>query len=403
MRRTTYDILWSGIAGLFLAACNPADDVTDGQSWSESVPLAVHTRVVADNGLTSGPSGRLLFWSDEVFHEKWMKGSTDAYPRYSVLLDKEINHYTYKRQIYYETPYSYPLDFGKIHATGYAPDNVLSPVENKGYTELKVGADYRDGSVDLLTCDGSFAHSGSMNPDNTFLEEEKELDFRHLTAKLTFLGLRESEMVGLMGVRNIRITINEPGDDNGKLVVPATLNLYTGSIAFGNGDVETDKDKQDDYSTYVVSETTPYPYDRELVHSPIIPPDETVVLGTCFVLSDGIGYGTQGEVFDPIKGEWAGTQLTGNPQLGITVKAELYDARPGNTSELVIEETWQLDKIDTWSTHTGDKFLPGYEYKITIRFNRTGIALRAEAVPWNSEQLHEYPIHPGKHIDNSQN
>ena len=393
------------MAGLFLVACNPADDVTGGQPWGESVPIAVHTRVVSDDGQANGSSARLLFWSDVVFHRQWMYGNTEAQPRFSVLLDKEINHYTYERKVYYETPYSYPLDFGKIHATGYAPDNILSPVGGKGYTELTVGEKFRNGSVDLLTCDGSFAHSGSMNEENTFLKEEHELDFRHLTAKLTFLGLRESEMIGLVGVRNIRITINEPDKDNDKLVVPTVLKLYTSNTAIedSEADPEIDKDIQDDYSTYVVSSTVSYPYNRVLEHASIIPPDETVTLGTCYVLSDGIAYGTNGEVFDPIRGAWAGKPLAGKPGLGITVKAELYDARPGTASGAFFEETWRLDGIDTWNTKTGDKFLPGYEYKVTIRFNRTGVALHAETVPWNSEQLHEYPVHPGKHIDNSQN
>ena len=56
-------------------------------------------------------------------------------------------------------------------------------------------------------------------------------------------------------------------------------------------------------------------------------------------------------------------------------------------------------EVDSWSdVYTGNMLLPGYEYNVTILFNRLGIALRAEAAPWNSEELHEYPVHPQKPV-----
>lgn len=384
MRRTIHTF-FVGLAGLSLVACHSGDEWSDEVPQSEGMPIAVHTRVVAESMLNSGPSGRLLFWNNNVFHGAWMQGKADAEPNFTVLLDKEINHYTFDRNVFYETPYTYPSNFGKIHATGYAPDNVLTPVTGKGFTELDVKV--TDASVDLLSCDGCEAHSASMKKDeesdNTFLQEKKELKFRHLTAKLTFLGERNPDMVGMVGVRNIRIAFIEPTREEDGLVIPTRLKLYT-----RDSDIDTR-----DYTTYTVSETTPYPYDKELQHKPIIPPNETVTLGTCYVLSKGIEYGEDTDRFDPIKGEWVGTQ-SGEPKLGITVTAELYDAQSGDDTGAYTTETWTLDPIDIWSTHTGDKFLPGYEYKVTITFNRTGVALRAEAVPWNSEELHEYPIHP---------
>ena len=66
-----------------------------------------------------------------------------------------------------------------------------------------------------------------MNPDNTFLKKdgEKELWFRHLTAKLTFYGKRDPEMYGLVGVRKVKIKVhNSEADD--RLMVPAALDLY---------------------------------------------------------------------------------------------------------------------------------------------------------------------------------
>lgn len=387
MRRTIHTF-FVGMASLSLVACHSGDEWSDEVPYPDGMPIAVHTRVVAEEMLNSGPSGRLLFWNNNVFHGSWIEGNPNAEPSFTVLLDKEINHYTFDRHVFYETPYTYPSNFGKIHATGYAPDNVLTPVTGKGFTVLDVKV--TDGSVDLLSCDGCEAHSASMKKDNesdnTFLQKEKELNFHHLTAKLTFLGKRNPDMVGMVGVRNIRIAFIKPTKDKDGLVIPEKLQLYTRK--------GPDTDRTKDYTTYTVSETTPYPYDKKVLeHKPIIPPNEAVTLGTCYVLSKGIDYGEASDQFDPIKGEWVGTP-SGEPKLGITVTAELYDAQSGGDTGAYTTETWTLDPIDTWSTHTGDKFLPGYEYKVTITFNRTGVALRAEAVPWNSEELHEYPIHP---------
>lgn len=387
MRRTIHTF-FVGMASLSLVACHSGDEWSDEVPHPDDMPIAVHTRVVAEEMLNSGPSGRLLFWNNNVFHGSWIEGNPNAEPSFTVLLDKEINHYTFDRHVFYETPYTYPSNFGKIHVTGYAPDNVLTPVTDKGFTVLDVKV--TDGSVDLLSCDGCEAHSASMKKDNesdnTFLQKEKELNFRHLTAKLTFLGERNPDMVGMVGVRNIRIVFIKPTKDKDGLVIPEKLQLYTRK--------SPDTDRTKDYTTYTVSETTPYPYDKKVLeHKPIIPPNEAVTLGTCYVLSKGIDYGEASDQFDPIKGEWVGTP-SGEPKLGITVTADLYDAQSGGDTGAYTTETWTLAPIDKWSTHTGDKFLPGYEYKVTITFNRTGVALRAEAVPWNSEELHEYPIHP---------
>lgn len=387
MRRTIHTF-FVGMASLSLVACHSGDEWSDEVPHPDDMPIAVHTRVVAEEMLNSGPSGRLLFWNNNVFHGSWIEGNPNAEPSFTVLLDKEINHYTFDRHVFYETPYTYPSNFGKIHVTGYAPDNVLTPVTDKGFTVLDVKV--TDGSVDLLSCDGCEAHSASMKKDNesdnTFLQKEKELNFRHLTAKLTFLGERNPDMVGMVGVRNIRIAFIKPTKDKDGLVIPEKLQLYTRK--------GPDTDRTKDYTTYTVSETTPYPYDKKVLeHKPIIPPNEAVTLGTCYVLSKGIDYGEASDQFDPIKGEWVGTP-SGEPKLGITVTADLYDAQSGGDTGAYTTETWTLAPIDKWSTHTGDKFLPGYEYKVTITFNRTGVALRAEAVPWNSEELHEYPIHP---------
>lgn len=371
-----------GTLALFLGACNQAEHLEGG----EEVPIAFHTRVVSEGSQASGESARLLFWSDADFHDNLITGNAvDLNPRYTVLLDKEINYYTYENKISYQTPYTYPYNFEKIHATGYAPDYALTPADAQGgYTELAVNKEYQIGNTDLLTCDGRLSHSASMNLENIFLRKEKELLFRHLTAKLSFYGTRHPDMYGLVGVRNIRITIHNPVGDK-QLVVPTRLKLYN----YDDAD-----DKQKDYSTYIASETTPYPDGSKFVHTPIIAAYDTPELGTCYVLSDGIEYGTRDGQFDPIKGEWKGTFLNPHPSLKITIEAELYNAEQGSGAESSVQAKWEKEVTDWRESYTGDMFLPGYEYKVTLQFDRLGIALRAEAVPWNSEELHEYPVHP---------
>lgn len=368
----------------------------------EGVPIAFHTHVVSEERPSAGESARLLFWGDDDFHDKWIRNTEGVRPHYTVLLDKEINHYTYESKIYYQTPYTYPYNYEKIHATGYAPDYALSAAQTgdrKDYRKLTVKEEYQDGSVDFLTCDGCIAHSASMNPDNTFLKEggEKELWFRHLTAKLTFYGKRDPEMYGLVGVRKVKIKVHNSGAD-GRLMVPAALDLY----AYDAPDDGTKPEaRQADYSTYTVSQMKPYPDDQpQFYYQPIIPAYDTSELGRCYVLSEGIRYGTEEGQFDPIKGEWQGIFQSGlHPKLTIDIKAELYNAEPGSGLESFIPVEWKNVEVKSWSdVDTGNMLLPGYEYNVTILFNRLGIALRAEAVPWNSEELHEYPVHPQKPV-----
>ena len=168
-------------------------------------------------------------------------------------------------------------------------------------------------------------------------------------------------------------------------MVPTRLKLYNY--------VDAD-DKQKDYSTYIASETTPYPDGSKFVHTPIIAAYDTPELGTCYVLSDGIEYGTEDGQFEPIEGKWKGDFRNPHPSLKITIEAELYNAEQGSGAESSVQAKWEKEVTDWKESYTGDMFLPGYEYKVTLQFDRLGIALRAEAVPWNSEELHEYPVHP---------
>lgn len=385
MRRTIYHFSIA-LATLLFVACSPDEELEGEQPSCSGLPIRVHTRAVADGNPDSGLSGRLLFWGSDAFHDKWMMGDVSASPMFTVLLDKPINNYAFDRHAYYETPYTYPDEHTKVYATGYAPDNELTPVDGRGYTELAVNT--QDGTADLLSCDGSEAHSASLKnadgSDNTFLLKEKELRFRHLTAKLTFQGERSADMVGLVGVRYIRIRLNEPNAEADRLYVPVTLKLHA----------RKNNESTKDYSTYIISQTGTYPYSNEMVYRPIIPPDETVDLGSLYVVSRDITYEGPDDHFDPVNGEWVGTALSGTPRLGITITADLYYVLPDGGVGPSSTETWKLDPVTDWESSTGDKFLPGYEYKVTIRFTRSGVLLRAKALPWNSEELHEYPIHP---------
>ena len=408
-----------GILLLLLGACHK--DAVLPPEPGESLSIAFHTQVVAEDGLSAGGSAHLLFWGEEDFHDKWIPNTGEAEglkPHYTVRLDKEINHYTYESKIYYQTPYTYPYNYANIHATGYAPDWALTPGEGttgdgvKDYTALTVADEFLDGSVDFLTCDGCYNHSANMNENNTFLEKEKELKFRHLTAKLAFYGERDPDMYGLVGVRNIKIRIHNQGE-NGykKLMVPTRLELYTRDAKATVSSDAREVAKTNDYSTYTVSGMKDLADDGltpQLKYTSIIPTYSKPELGRFYVISEGIEYGTISDRFDPIEGKWTSEWPAGDtdinyPRLRLDIEAELYNAEEGAAAGQFTTVTWEnVDVLkDQWKDEsgqltatTGDMLLPGYEYNVTLLFNRMGIAVRAEAVPWESEELHEYPIHP---------
>lgn len=378
---------------LTLGACTntalPDEGLTDS-----NVPIAVHTRVAATgNTYANGSSARLIFWLDNEFHTKLVQGDNAATPRFTVVLDKDINDYTFDSQIYYETPYTYPIvrenvSNGIIHATGYAPANALATAEGQGYTELTVHADYQKGQTDFLTCEGKEAHSASS--EKNFLLEEKELVFKHVTAKISFHARRDDEMYGKVGVRNITLKIQ---NEDRQLVVPTTLQLYADDA----------NEDGDDYTTYVAGTTEAYNSNNALTYTPAVTAHGTedfVNIGNLYVLSKDITYGASDGQFNPQEhpkeNTAGGTTLSGTPPtVTFDLNAELFNSAVQGS--VGIYHTWEGVTIttETWEDFiTGSKFLPGYEYKIYITFDRVGISIVAESVPWESEQVHEYPVHP---------
>lgn len=192
----------------------------------------------------------------------------------------------------------------------------------------------------------------------------------------------------MVGVRDIYIYLY---NEDKNLVVPKVFTLYTQRE-------ETSETKEDDYSTYVPVESELKPLDnrKEVHYEGVIPKNTSVELGTCYLLSNNFEYGSTGDAFNPIKGEWSnGTPSDGHPKLKVAIKAILYDAERPDNQNAWVTETWEDIPVETWTdVKTGDKLLPGYEYKVTLVFNRASVALRAEAVPWEDEELHEYPVHP---------
>lgn len=400
MKPIVQNIARSVAVAVFIALpVSCADEGQTGTTTGDEKNVSVHTRIVSQGGKSNNPSARLLFWREEVFHSSWMNASATAHPLYTVALEEDIDNYTYDSRIYYQTPYTYPYNGStpqRLHATGYAPDNVLTPTENNGmrdYKSLDVAADKRDGSVDFLACDGSYAHSATGEEGETFLQEEHELDFRHLTAKLTFIGERDENMYGLVGVRKVQITVHNPQPTTLKsLVVPTRFEQYTE----GEGTIGSRTDK----STYIVAEKAHFPDNSQLFFSPIIPAEGQVELGSFYVLTNNFEYGTSEGQFNPFggteeTGAWVGTMPSGRPELSISVNAEIYNAESGSGSDAFVNGSWENVPV-TWLDDfiTGPMMLPGYEYKVIIHFDRVGIAIRAEAVPWNPEELHEYPFHP---------
>lgn len=391
-------LLLAGMAGS-LCSC----DKGDGADGGREVRLSFHTKVVSGSRASESGTARLLFWSEGSFHDNWIAGNgivdnQGVRPRYTVQVNGDLDNYSYANHIYYETPYTYPLTGESIHATGYGPDAAITPdgltmAIGPGYESLLVNDDSRNGLTDFLSCDGCFEHSADNRDENNFLQEDKELKFRHLTAKITFIGQRHREMIGYVGVRNVRIAVHGTSDEGHRLVVPARFGLVTRQGA----------DTEDDRSTYCMTEAATYaPGEADsLKYTGSLPQYDYVELGSIYVLSDGITFGTGTEEFDPITGQ-PGAGLvaqTERPTLTFDVLASLYNSGEGHDSGEAYEDRWLSCTVtpDLWTTFsTGDKFLPGYEYRVYVTFDRMGVDLKAAEAPWNSEILHEFPIMPGQ-------
>lgn len=371
--------------------CNAADDPQPAVATKN---VALHMRVSpkADDGIKVGDyndGAWLLLFKYEDFHDRWMQGAESAdaksptLPYFELATDKSVDSYTYASGNTYETPFAYPADGTYLFATGLAPYSAISyeQLSTQGYTIATVASNSRNGTVDFLCCDGNNEHCGAYDHDPlytesaSFLAEEHELKFHHLTSKIVVYGQRSPETYNTTGVRDILVTID---DDN--VVVPIEFKLYT----------EKGADEYDDKSTYVISGSTKYTgtmYSRGTINMGEVKP-----LDSCYVVTRSFTYGKAAGQFNPFEPTAFTDAAGGTPQLRLNVRASLFV--PG--SEMASTEVEWPNMPVTWTGDvlTGSQLLPGYEYRIYLTFNRSGIALRAEALPWQDGGFHVLPVVP---------
>ena len=367
------------------AGCNDAYEQQSTDNEASSF-ISVHTTVDSKAGEDDAERAQLLFWDEETFHGAWIENNgTQASPLFNpILLDNEIDYYKYKTGIAFNTKQKYPAgEDATIHATGYYPAVALSPVEGN-YSKLQVQDGYLTGKIDFMTCDGCVKHSASR--DDPFTNSDKELKFRHLMACIRFRGERDESMEYIVGVKNVYITVYNESE----LYVPTIFNLYT----------INSETNSEDKSTYIIGEDPdPYAPPEISIHYPgIINMGEQRELGACYVVSRDLNYtdSSKDNYVDPFgKTDYEPVDNSLTPKLKIKVTADFYSISGGQTASTT--ETWDNLVIEgkKWTTcETGDKFIPGYMYDILLHFKRSGVTVKAEAVPWEDGGIHVHPVQP---------
>lgn len=375
------------------AGCNDAYEQQSTDNEASSF-ISVHTNVDSKVGEDNAERAQLLFWDEETFHGAWIENNdTLASPRFVSILDNEIDYYSKKTGIAFNTKQEYPTDNdATIHATGYYPAVALSPIDGN-YSKLQVQDGYLTGKIDFMTCDGCVDHSASRDDPftNSDKDKDKELKFRHLMACIIFRGERDESMENIVGVKNVNITVyNETQNDNKLFYLPSNFKLFT----YNSEDNDTKKDK----STYIIGEYSPAPDTITIEYPGIINMGEQRELGACYVVSRGLSYNDPSKDYyvDPFgETEYTPVDNSSTPKLKIKVTADFYSISGGQTASTT--ETWDNLVIEgeKWTTcKTGDKFIPGYMYDILLHFNRSGVTVKAEAVPWEDGGIHVHPVQP---------
>lgn len=425
----TLTVLSVLLAGLSITSCI-YDDGNDPETLSGTI--SINTAVVA--GTRTAPIAEksdntfmVLFWLDE--HKNDLEQPQDGVALPSPYLAKEAPQpVSFYANTVYDTGYPYPYpDTRLLYATGYAPSSVLTAGQN--YRTLTVSIPEKDknhklGRCDFLSCDiWSDVFKGSQS--DPFAQDKNKLYFRHLTAKLVFYADRdEKSMENKQYVRNVQITNlrMKVGDaewsDRDCMYTPSefiwqTLDPsdFTESYLtiidnvtklYWNSEITT-KPK----AGYKASKSEPFAGNSSYVlqRNPIDRvPIGGMVIDSCYVCNPMVD----------------GIPQTGKIQLKMDISAEMsYDpnfpaagANGSGNGNITFTREWKnvvLDAIhpvtigaDGKAQVTTDplpnpveEFKAGYEYRVYINFNRTGVDLVAKALPWNFGGIHYITITGG--------
>lgn len=296
-KMTIYTMQWAALmaAGFFWGACSRGA----GEAEQPAVPITIYSQANA-NGMTGEETAgtcRLFFWKEADF-QNWLE-EKEANLYFECQPDEAIDHYRYAGGIAYNTGHQYPADGTYLYATGYAPVAALEL--NESGEVLTVKADYQKGQTDFLSCDGKRKHRGST--DDPFAQEEHELLFRHLTARLRFVGIRDEVMYNRIGVNNVEVKVQ--GEN---FAVPTSFKKQ----------VKTSLEFEQDtiYSTYVASglnaiELAPIAGGEEMIPAT----QDGRTLGEYYVLQEGSTGG-----YNPFVKE----EREGTISLTLDIEADLY-------------------------------------------------------------------------------
>jgi len=419
---------------LWLTACsNEEADDTVPQTGSIRINTAAvqGTRAAEtdyDNTFT------VLFWDNKELATADPQASFWLAPYLVANAPQDVSFYEHS---VFDTGYPYPgasVTNNKapyLYATGYAPGEVLHPdiqegangATGRGYAKLKAILDEQSkGRYDFLGCDAwPEVYRGSQT--DPFAQEKNKLYFRHLAAKLVFIAERDVEMEGKQYVRNVQVTDLQMSIDGGKNWTP----MYTPS------EFTWQQLKENDFTPSYSKVIKTIQQNNAVTTGPSSGYKASAAMkfageepgkeeDKTFILERRTKKGISSIDRVPITGHHLdscyvcnpienGTVKPGKIQLKMNISAELsYDFNfpesDSGTDDLTFTRTWEgvtLEQINEGTVNdkgefipngnsTINEFKPGNEYRVYIKFHRTGVNLVARELPWNYGGIHYIPI-----------
>jgi len=405
------------LAGALCASC-ASDGASDPQPAAASIRVntlvADGTRAAAGNG---DNTFMVLFWQQTAHLESAGKASAWLAPYLAGHAPQPVAFY---KNSAFDTHFPYPLpEDSYLHATGFAPGNVLTPAAEDGFRRLDatVGSPEK-GRYDFLGCDfWDDVFRGSLK--DPFAQDKNKLYFRHLAAKLVFYADRDREtMENKQFVRNVQIKNLRMSIDGGRTWTPMFTpsafewnelsgtdftESYANAIAAvklieGNESVTAESRPA---AGYKATEAEPFAgagSDFVLQRSDTDRvPIDGMVIDSCYVCNPM----AQGKIQtdEPIR-------------LKMDISAEMsFDPNfpkndtDGSSSDLTFIRKWtdmeigaiyqvEIDAAGAVqeTTQPIGMFKPGCEYRIYIHFHRTGVDLAAQELEWNYSGPHYIEI-----------
>ncbi len=420
---------------LAAAACNKGND----NPAPKPANIKVNTLAVGNTRATATVQDntfKVLFWRKSQPLET--PDPTESFWLAPYLVAHAPQPVSFYQFSVFDTTYPYPTtstssteDFAKIYiyATGYAPGEILQPdmhtfstnmTTGTGYAKLtaEIGDEQSKARFDFMGCDAwNKVYRGSQA--DPFSQEKNKLYFRHLAAKLTFYADRDrATMENEQFVRDVQVKNLQMSIDSGK----TWTSMYTPS-AF-EWKVLEDDDFTASYNAVIekvrnLSGNADAIGTRPAAGYQATEAETFAGLNSSFVLkhenkADRV----------PIRGMAIDSCYVCNPivdgevqknspiQLKMDISAEmsynfnfpLPDDKGTTTDNMTFTRQWEnvvlqniytVDATGNVTTVPIYEFKPGYEYRIYIHFNRTGVNLVAKEMDWDYEGVHFITITGG--------